>query len=378
MQWTTLLPQFKAWLLLERAMSANTVEAYLADIGKLVQYFQLQERNISPLQVTPGDLQAFILWINGLGLEASSQARLISGLRSFYKFLLVEDLIDDDPSEILESPRLRRKMPDVLSVSEMQDILLAIDHSDEIGLRNRAMLEVLYACGLRVSELVNLRLSNLFLNEGFIKVLGKNNKERLVPIGAEAIRHLAYYLQFVRQEQDNVQKKHEDTVFLNRRGAGLTRVMVFYIIKDLVQKAGIHKTVSPHTFRHSFATHLVEGGADLKAVQDMLGHESITTTEIYTHLDTEYLKETIQLFHPRVRMLAQAKKSPSHIKYRALCSFRNAFDPKNGRFRVKSSCLLLLCGGFHHESHFTTQLKRYEIAVSHSRFAGVSDGRSRP
>lgn len=309
MQWTTLLPQFKAWLLLERAMSANTVEAYLADIGKLVQFFQLQERNISPLQVKPGDLQEFILWINGLGLEASSQARLISGLRSFYKFLLVEDLIDDDPSEILESPRLRRKMPDVLSVSEMQDMLLAIDHSDDIGLRNRAMLEVLYACGLRVSELVNLRLSNLFLNEGFIKVLGKNNKERLVPIGAEAIRHLTYYLQFVRQEQDNVQKKHEDTVFLNRRGAGLTRVMVFYIIKELVQKAGIHKTVSPHTFRHSFATHLVEGGADLKAVQDMLGHESITTTEIYTHLDTEYLKETIQLFHPRVRMLAQDKKS---------------------------------------------------------------------
>lgn len=309
MHWTTLLPQFKAWLLLERAMSANTVEAYLADIGKLVQFFQLQERNVTPLEVTPRDLQDFILWISGLGLEASSQARLISGLRSFYKFLLVEDLIDDDPSEILESPRLRRKMPDVLSVSEMQDILLAIDHSDEIGLRNRAMLEVLYACGLRVSELVNLRCSNLFLNEGFIKVLGKNNKERLVPIGAEAIRHLNYYLQFVREQQANIQKKHEDTVFLNRRGAGLTRVMVFYIIKELVQKAGIHKTVSPHTFRHSFATHLVEGGADLKAVQDMLGHESITTTEIYTHLDTEYLKETIQLFHPRVRMLAQDKKS---------------------------------------------------------------------
>ena len=226
----------------------------------------------------------------------------MAGLRAFYKFLLVEDLLDDDPTELLEGPRLRRKMPEVLSVQEIQKMLTVIDLSEPQGQRNRAMVETLYACGLRASELVNLKVTHLFLEAGFIKVWGKSDKERLVPIGGEAVRHLRTYLEEVRAKQDNIKAGHENVVFLNRRGAKLTRVMVFYIIKEVATLAGVTKNISPHTFRHSFATHLVEGGADLKAVQDMLGHESITTTEIYTHLDAEYLKETIYLYHPRLKM----------------------------------------------------------------------------
>jgi len=247
-------------------------------------------------------IRRFILWVNRLGLEATTQARLISGLRAFYKYLLVEDMLDDDPTELLESPRMRRKIPEVLSVHEVQAMLNAVDLSDPQGQRNRAILEVLYACGLRVSELVNLRLSQLFLEANFLKVIGKNNKERLVPIGAEAVKYLSIYLEKVRNLQNNLKKEAENIVFLNRRGGRMSRVMVFLIVKEFAAKAGVVKTISPHTFRHSFATHLVEGGADLKAVQDMLGHESITTTEIYTHLDTEYLKETIYLYHPRLKM----------------------------------------------------------------------------
>lgn len=281
-------------------MSANTLDAYISDVEKFVRYLEIEKIERLPLQVRQEDLEQFIHWANRLGLEASSQARLISGLRAFYKFLLVEDLLDDDPTELLEGPRLRRKIPEVLSVHEIRQMLESIDLSEPQGLRNRAILETLYACGLRVSELVNLRLTNLFLSAGFIKVLGKNNKERLVPIGSDAVKYLEQYLEHDRSRME-IKHGQENYVFLNRRGAHLTRVMVFYIIKELAQKAGIHKTISPHTFRHSFATHLVEGGADLKAVQDMLGHESITTTEIYTHLDTEYLKETIYLFHPRMK-----------------------------------------------------------------------------
>jgi integrase/recombinase XerD len=302
MNWPAALHAFKAYLLLERSMSPNTIEAYLNDVGKFVQWLELEGRQLSPLSVKPDDLTQFILWANALGLEASTQARLISGLRAFYKYLMVEDLLDDDPSELLESPRMRRKIPEVLSVFEIQKMLDAVDLSDPQGQRNRSILEVLYACGLRVSELVNLRLTQLFLDAGFLKVLGKNNKERLVPIGADAVKFLKIYLEDVRSLQGNIKKEAENVVFLNRRGGKMSRVMVFLIVKEMAQKAGVHKNISPHTFRHSFATHLVEGGADLKAVQDMLGHESITTTEIYTHLDTEYLKETIYLYHPRLKM----------------------------------------------------------------------------
>lgn len=302
MNWPAAIQSFRAYLLLERALSQNSIEAYLSDVNKFVQWLALENRELPPLAVQPDDLSQFILWANKLGLEASSQARLISGLRAFYKFLLVEDLLDNDPTELLESPRLRQKMPEVLSVHEVQAMFQAIDLSEPYGQRNRAMLEVLYACGLRVSELVGLRITDLFLETNFLKVLGKNNKERLVPIGASAAKQLRIYLENVRVLQKNIKKSAENTVFLGRLGSGLTRVMVFLIVKDIAQKAGVKKNISPHTFRHTFATHLVEGGADLKAVQDMLGHESITTTEIYTHLDAEYLKETIYLYHPRMKM----------------------------------------------------------------------------
>jgi integrase/recombinase XerD len=303
MTWQNALQQFHAYLLLERSMRPNTLEAYLNDVQKLVRYLEIEQKTIGPLQIKQQDLEKFIHWINQMGLEASSQARMISGIRAFYKFLMVEDLIEDDPTENLEGPRLKRSMPEVLSVYEIQQMLAAIDLSEPLGVRNRAILETLYACGLRVSELVDLRITNLFLEAGFIKVIGKNDKERLVPIGETAIKYIRQYLDHIRSKQENIQAGQENMVFLNRRGQHLTRVMVFYIIKELAAKAGITKNISPHTFRHSFATHLVEGGADLKAVQDMLGHESITTTEIYTHLDTEYLKETVYLYHPRNKMM---------------------------------------------------------------------------
>ncbi|MDX1913663.1 MAG: site-specific tyrosine recombinase XerD [Saprospiraceae bacterium] len=302
MNWPAALQSFRAYLLLERSLSPNSIEAYLSDMAKFVQWLELEQSPLLPLAVQPDDLTRFILWANRLGLEASTQARLISGLRAFYKYLLVEDLLETDPTEWLESPRLRRKIPEVLSVREVQAMLESVDLSGAQGHRNRAMLELLYACGLRVSELVNLRLTHLFLDANFIKVLGKNNKERLVPIGAEAVKYLRIYLEKVRNLQKNIRKEDENVVFLNRRGGKMTRVMVFLIVKEMAAAASVTKNISPHTFRHTFATHLVEGGADLKAVQDMLGHESITTTEIYTHLDTEYLKETIYLYHPRLKM----------------------------------------------------------------------------
>ena len=296
--WQSYLKGFNDYLLLERSMSGNTIEAYLRDVGKLVRYLEIQNLSLSPGDITLKVLQEFLKWLNQLGLDIRSQARLISGVKAFYKYLLVEDILQNDPTGLLEMPRLNRRIPAVLTYSEIQGMLAAIDMSEPYGQRNRAMLETLYACGLRVSELTSLKISGLYLDVGFIKVTGKGDKERLVPIGEEAVKHIRFYAEGVRR-QLSIKKDDENVLFLNRRGGRLSRVMVFYVIKDLAKLAGIEKTVSPHTFRHSFATHLIEGGADLKAVQDMLGHESITTTEHYTHLDTEYLKETVLNFHPR-------------------------------------------------------------------------------
>lgn len=295
MDWQTAIRGFRAYLVLERAFSEHTVDAYIRDTQKLASFFAPAK---GPLVLERTDFDAFLVFLHEAGLEPKSQARIVSGIRAFYKYLLLEDLLDKDPSEQLETPRLEQKIPDVLSVEEVRAMLAAIDLSHPQGTRNRAILEVLYASGLRVSELVNLKMNHLFLEQGFLKVLGKGNKERIVPIGDIAARQLALYLETDRRTQRNIDPNHAHLVFLNRRGKKLTRVMVFLIVKDAVQKAGITKIVSPHTLRHSFATHLIEGGADLKAVQDMLGHESILTTEIYTHLDTEYLQVTLQQFHP--------------------------------------------------------------------------------
>lgn len=309
MNWTTALKGFKAWLMLERALSQHTIEAYLGDVGKLEQYIALSGQELQPAQVSTDTLSAFLMWLNELGLGARSQARLLSALKTFYKYLLTENIITTDPTELLDGPRLPRHIPEVLSFDEIQRMLSVIDLSEPHGVRNRAMLETLYACGLRVSELTELRLSNLYLDIGFVKVIGKGDKERIVPIGEEAVKHIRLYMEGVRQTMLNIHKDHANYLFLNRRGKKLTRVMVFLIIKEIAGLAGIEKNVSPHTFRHSFATHLIEGGADLKAVQDMLGHESILTTEIYTHLDTEYLRETVLQYHPRNRSGGQ--KMPS-------------------------------------------------------------------
>lgn len=286
--------------MLERSLSGNSIEAYLADVSKLRSFIELKHTNTGPTKVTFEQLREFLFFLNELGIGERSQARIISGVKAFYRFYLLEDIIENDPTELLEGPKLSRKIPDVLSFDELERVFNAIDLSHPQGHRNRAVLETLYACGLRVSELTELKLSNFFPEIGFVKVIGKNNKERIVPIGPEAIKHIDLYVNHDRVKQ-KIQEGFQDYVFLNRRGKKLTRVMVFYIIKQAVSDAGIEKNISPHTFRHSFATHLVEGGADLRAVQEMLGHESITTTEIYTHLDTQYLKDTILSYHPRNR-----------------------------------------------------------------------------
>lgn len=296
-EWEAAIREFRGFLRLEKGLAAHTLAAYTADVEKLTLYIEQNEIEKRPEAIETQDLRGFLRWLNGLGLGAASQARILSGIRAFYRYLLLEDRIERDPTELLEGPRLERKLPDVLEVEEIRAMLGSIDLSHPQGTRNRAMLETLYACGLRVSELTQLKISGLFLEVGFIRVIGKNDKERLVPIGESAIKYIRQYLEHIRPKGP-VGKGQEDIVFLNRRGKALSRVMVFHIVKAAAQGAGIAKSVSPHTFRHSFATHLVEGGADLKAVQDMLGHESITTTEIYTHLDTEYLKETILNFHP--------------------------------------------------------------------------------
>jgi len=299
MDWKSTIHGFEAYLLLERSLSANSIEAYQSDISKLCIYSLDTLLISSPVSLTIDHLEGFIKYISQIGISDRSQARLISGIKAFFKYLLIENLINDDPSELIEGPKLSRKIPDFLTIEEMDKVLSAIDFTHEQGQRNRAILETLYSCGLRVSELTNLKLSNYFPQDEVIRVIGKNNKERICPIGSEAIKHIDYYLETVRRHMKIIQKGSEDILFLNRRGRRLTRVMIFHIVKKVIQDAGIKKTVSPHTFRHSFATHLVEGGADLKSVQDMLGHESITTTEIYTHLDTKYLRDTILLYHPR-------------------------------------------------------------------------------
>lgn len=292
------LKGFSSWLKLEKSLSGNSIEAYLRDAGRLFEFMELKGLSTQPSALKPEDLQSFIKWLNEFGLEGTSQARIVSGIRGFYKYLLMENLLDVDPTELLESPRTGRKLPEVLSLEEINSLIDLIDLSKPEGERNKAMLETLYGCGLRVSELVNLKISELFLDMGYIKVTGKGSKERLVPIGSVASKHITIYIDSVRSHLP-VKPGNEDIVFLNRRGAKLTRVMVFTIIKTLAQLARIKKTVSPHTFRHSFATHLVNAGADLRAVQEMLGHESITTTEIYTHLDRDYLRSAILSFHPR-------------------------------------------------------------------------------
>jgi len=297
--WIPIIKGFKAYMKLERNLSANSIENYIRDVQKLVDYLVIHEYDLKAKEVQSTHLQDFIKWINEIGLGANSQARIISGIKAFYKFLMVEDIIDENPTTILDSPSLYRKIPEVLNYEEIQAMMATIDLSHAHGVRNRAMLETLYACGLRVSELITLKLSNFYKEVGFIKVIGKNNKERIVPIGEEAIKHIGFYIEGIRNLQKNIHKEHANFLFLNRRGKKLSRIMVFNIVKEAAAAAEIQKNVSPHTFRHSFATHLVEGGADLKAVQDMLGHESITTTEIYTHLDTEYLRSTILSFHPR-------------------------------------------------------------------------------
>jgi len=279
-------------------MSGNTVECYLRDAGALLDYIDREHTGMKLEEIKLATLQGFLKGIGELELSAATQARMLSGIKSFFRFLLLEDVIKNDPTELLEAPKLKRSLPVFLSTEDIDKIMAAIDHSTPEGQRNRAMLETLYSCGLRVSELTGLLLSNLYLDIGFIRVIGKGNKERLVPIGDEAIKQIKLYKDYVRV-QVPVKPAAVDVLFLNRRGSGLSRVMVFNIIKEATAKVGIKVNVHPHTFRHSFATHLVEGGADLRAVQEMLGHKSITTTEIYTHLDRTYLRNTLEKYHPR-------------------------------------------------------------------------------
>lgn len=296
--WDSYIKHFTTYLRLERSLSQNSIDAYAHDVELLKQFFEISKKDVSPLKVGTKQLRDFLQYINELGMSAYSQARILSGLKAFYKYLLFEELIDADPTELLEGPKIGRKLPDTLNYDEIVKLLEAIDLSTPEGMRNRAMLEVLYGSGVRVSELVDLRLNNIYFDEGFLRVVGKGNKERLVPVGRDARKYLQLYIEEVRVHV-SIKKGNERYVFLNRRGSKLTRVMIFTIIKNLARQIGLKKTISPHTFRHSFATHLIEGGADLRAVQEMLGHESITTTEIYTHLDRDYLQQVITEFHPR-------------------------------------------------------------------------------
>lgn len=295
--WLAYKKGFKAYLQLERSLSDNSVDAYLHDLEKLTVFFESNNLSPAPKEVTIKHLEQFVQWVAELGMMPGSQARMISGLKSFFKYCLIEQIISSDPATLLEAPKQKRALPDILSFNEIEAIIGKINLSTPEGTRNKAMLETLYSCGLRVTELVNLRISCLYLDVGFIRVVGKGDKERLVPIGSDAVKYINIYRETIRVHA-GIKKGNEDFLFLNRRGVKLSRVMVFLIIKNLVREAGITKVISPHTFRHSFATHLVEGGADLRAVQEMLGHQSITTTEIYTHLDRQYLRDTLHQFHP--------------------------------------------------------------------------------
>ncbi len=298
--WEAYKKGFKAWLQLEKSLSEHSVSAYLTDIDKLTQFLTLYGYSLQPSEVDLTILQQFISWINELGMTATSQARIISGIRSFYQYCSTENITNTDPSFLLETPKLSRKLPDTLNIEEIESIIAAIDLSVPEGVRNKAIFETMYSCGLRVSEVVNLKISALYPELEFIRVTGKGNKERLIPIGSSALKQISIYKNHVRSHLV-IKPGYEDILFLNRRGSALSRVMIFLALKDLVQKAGIKKNISPHSLRHSFATHLIEGGADLRAVQEMLGHESITTTEIYTHLDRDFLRTTLQQFHPGFR-----------------------------------------------------------------------------
>lgn len=297
MDWRSASKGFKQYLLLEKSLSKNSIEAYLHDVESFERHLRSNELSVGPLQVTYEHLLGFVQTLNSIGVAATSQARMVSGLRAFYKYLLLEDLLTADPTKFLEMPKMARKLPEVLSLEEINKMISLIDMSKPMGHRDKAMLETLFSCGLRVSELITLNISEIYAKDEFIKVRGKGNKERLVPIGHHALKAIDIYIHQVRVHM-KLDKKFSDTLFLNHLGKGISRVSVFKIIKSLGALAGIRKNISPHTFRHSFATCLVEGGADLRAVQQMLGHESITTTEIYTHLDRQFLKETIRLYHP--------------------------------------------------------------------------------
>lgn len=299
MNWTTCLHDFESYLRLEKSLSENSIDAYCHDVRKFQEFLIVSDLNIKPEDVTLDDLREFIIWLNHTEVTVSerSQARIVSGLKSFFSFLQLDNLIDADPTDLLEAPKISKKLPVYLTISEIDAILDTIDVGKPEGHRNRAMLETLYSCGLRVSELVTLQIHNLYFKDGFIRVVGKGDKERLVPISDKAIHEIELYLET--RCHLEIPESEKDFLFLNRRGKHLTRVMVFLIIKEAAEKAGITKNISPHTFRHSFATHLVNGGADLRSVQEMLGHESIMTTEIYTHLDKQHLHDTIMLYHPR-------------------------------------------------------------------------------
>lgn len=305
--WESYLKGFKQYLLLEKSLSKLSLEAYMHDIHLLISWFELTNMKSSPGEITIKQLQSFIKWLNDIGMSPASQARIISGIRNFFAFCVQEEIVFNDPTLLLETPRLKRHLPEVLAVTEIEKMISCIEAGKPSGARNRAIIEIMYSCGLRVSELTGIQLSGLHFEQGFIKVTGKGNKERLIPIGKSAIHYCDIYIHHIRIHQ-KIQPGFEDIVFINSRGKNLSRIMIFNIIKELALKAGIKKTISPHTLRHSFATHLVEGGANLRAVQEMLGHESITTTEIYTHLDRDYLRSTLQQFHPAFQNNFYSKK----------------------------------------------------------------------
>lgn len=298
MSWKNYINGFRSYLMLERSLSENSVEAYLRDVKKLVDYLSINNLNKNPQDLTSKDISTFLQWIAKFGISSNSQARLLSGIKAFYKYLVLEEVIDKDPTLLIEGPKKGLKLPETLSTDEINTLIDGIDLSHPQGQRNKAIIETLYGCGLRVSELINLKITNWYRNDGFIKVVGKGNKERLVPIGKITEKILKIYVDEIRVHQ-KINKGFEDFVFLNRRGNQLTRVMVFNIVKDLAEKTGLKKNISPHTFRHSFATELIQRGADLRAVQEMLGHESINTTQLYTHIDREFLRESIISHHPR-------------------------------------------------------------------------------
>lgn len=300
MQWQVNIRGFQSYLQLEKSLAKNSIVAYTEDMERFVRFLADRKYDLSPEKIEHIHMTEFVKWLNELNRSATTQSRVISGIRAFYNYLLLENLVTKNPTELLETPKLGRKLPDVLNVDDIDKLLGAIDMSSPKGQRDRTMLETMYSCGLRVSELVNLKISDLFFDTGFVRVIGKGDKQRLIPIGSVAVKYINLYKNQIRIHA-SVQKGFEDFLFLNNRGKKLTTVMVFIIIKNLAMKIGLKKHVSPHTFRHSFATHLVENGADLRAVQEMLGHESITTTEIYTHLDRKYLRDTIEKFHPRAR-----------------------------------------------------------------------------